>query len=157
MILIPRDGRTPAIHSLSMKIALDATPLTVPSGGVRRYTEELTRALCDTFADDQFWLLSDQKPELPFHRRNLRAGLGPRNMLERRWFAVQSATRTLQSECDLLLEALNLAQAAWQRANQQLAEFEALGDALESEMAAMQDMSLAPAMREDRCLEMSAA
>jgi len=70
-----------------MKIALDATPLTVPSGGVRRYTEELTRALCDTFADDQFWLLSDQKPELPFHRRNLRAGLGPRNMLERRWWS----------------------------------------------------------------------
>jgi hypothetical protein len=79
------------------------------------------------------------------------------NMLERRWFGVQSATRTLQAECDLLLEALNLAQAAWQRANKQLAEFEALGDALESEMAAMQDMSLAPATREDRCLEMSAA
>ena len=70
-----------------MKIALDATPLTVPSGGVRRYTEELARALCDTFADDQFWLLSDQKPELPFDRRNLRAGQGPRNMLERRWWS----------------------------------------------------------------------
>ncbi len=70
-----------------MKIALDATPLTVPSGGVRRYNEELTRALCDTFADDQFWLLSDQKPELPFDRRNLRAGQGPRNMLERRWWS----------------------------------------------------------------------
>jgi glycosyltransferase involved in cell wall biosynthesis len=70
-----------------MKIALDATPLTVPSGGVRRYTEELTRALCDTFVDDQFWLLSDQKPELPFSKRNLRAGKGPRNMLERRWWS----------------------------------------------------------------------
>ena len=70
-----------------MKIALDATPLTVPSGGVRRYTEELTRALCDTFADDQFWLLSDQKLALPFDRRNLRAGQGPRNMLERRWWS----------------------------------------------------------------------
>ena len=70
-----------------MKIALDATPLTVPSGGVRRYTEELTRALCETFVDDQFWLLSDQKPELPFDRRNLRAGQGPRNMLERRWWS----------------------------------------------------------------------
>ena len=79
------------------------------------------------------------------------------NMLERRWFGVQSATRTLQAECDLLLEALNLAQAAWQRANKQLAEFEALGDALESEMAAMQDMPMAPAVREDRRLEMSAA
>ena len=70
-----------------MKIALDATPLTVPSGGVRRYTEELTRALCDTFPGDQFWLLSDQKIELTFDRANLKMGLGPRNMLERRWWS----------------------------------------------------------------------
>jgi glycosyltransferase involved in cell wall biosynthesis len=70
-----------------MKIALDATPLTVPSGGVRRYTEELTRALCDSFPGDQFWLLSDQKTTLPFDRPNLKAGQGPRNMLERRWWS----------------------------------------------------------------------
>src|SRR6202044_1419278 len=70
-----------------MKIALDATPLTVPSGGVRRYTEELTRALCDNFPGDQFWLLSDQITALPFDRPNLRAGQGPRNMLERRWWS----------------------------------------------------------------------
>jgi glycosyltransferase involved in cell wall biosynthesis len=70
-----------------MKIALDATPLTVPSGGVRRYTEELTRALCDSFPDDEFWLLSDQKTTLPFARPNLYSGRGPRNMLERRWWS----------------------------------------------------------------------
>ncbi len=70
-----------------MKIALDATPLTVASGGVRRYTEELTRALCDSFPADQFWLLSDQKTPLPFARANLTAGHGPRNMLERRWWS----------------------------------------------------------------------
>jgi glycosyltransferase involved in cell wall biosynthesis len=70
-----------------MKIALDATPLTVPSGGVRRYTEELTRALCDSFPSDQFWLLSDQKLALPFARPNLKTGAGPRNMLERRWWS----------------------------------------------------------------------
>jgi glycosyltransferase involved in cell wall biosynthesis len=70
-----------------MKIALDATPLTVASGGERRYTEELTRALCDTFPGDQFWLLSDQKTALPFDRANLNAGQGPRNMLERRWWS----------------------------------------------------------------------
>jgi hypothetical protein len=58
------------------------------------------------------------------------------NLLERRWFAVQATTRGLQAECDLLLEALNLAQAAWQRANRQLAEFEALSDALEDQLAA---------------------
>ena len=78
-------------------------------------------------------------------------------LLERRWFAVQSVTRTMQAECDLLLEALNLAQAAWQRANRQLAEIESLGDALESEMAALDDMPPAPPTREERHLEMSAA
>ena len=70
-----------------MKIALDATPLTVLSGGVRRYTEELTRALCDSFPSDRFWLLSDQENPLPFTRPNLNAGQGPRNMLERRWWS----------------------------------------------------------------------
>lgn len=70
-----------------MKIALDATPLSVPSGGVRRYTEELTRALCDTYPDDQFWLLSDQKTSAPVARPNLKVGHGPRNVLERRWWS----------------------------------------------------------------------
>ena len=70
-----------------MKIALDATPLTVLSGGVRRYTEELTRALCDGFPDDQFWLLSDQKLAVPWTRANLKVGQGPRNVLERRWWS----------------------------------------------------------------------
>ena len=62
-----------------MKIALDATPLTVPSGGVRRYTEELSRALAQTFPEDQFWLLSDQRFTTPFSRSNLKAGQGPRS------------------------------------------------------------------------------
>src|SRR3984885_14665646 len=70
-----------------MKIALDATPLTIPSGGERRYTEELTRALCDTFPCDRFWLLSDQKVAPSFSCANLNAGYGPRNMLERRWWS----------------------------------------------------------------------
>jgi glycosyltransferase involved in cell wall biosynthesis len=70
-----------------MKIALDATPLTVPSGGVRRYTEELTRALAQTSPGDQFWLLSDQAFTVPFSRSNVKTGHGPRNMLERRWWS----------------------------------------------------------------------
>jgi hypothetical protein len=59
------------------------------------------------------------------------------NLLERRWFAVQAAARGMQAECDLLLEALNLAQAAWQRANRQLTEFEALSVSLEDQLAAV--------------------
>jgi glycosyltransferase involved in cell wall biosynthesis len=70
-----------------VKIALDATPLTVPSGGVRRYTEELSRALAQTFPEDQFWLLSDQSFTAPFAPSNVKTGQGPRNMLERRWWS----------------------------------------------------------------------
>jgi glycosyltransferase involved in cell wall biosynthesis len=70
-----------------MRIALDATPLTVASGGVRRYTDELARALSDTFPQDDYWLLSDQKIEVPSSRPNLKLGRGPRNILERRWWS----------------------------------------------------------------------
>ena len=70
-----------------MKIALDATPLTVPSGGTRRYVEELSLALAANFPEDEFWLLSDQSFELPNAApSNLKAGRGPRNPLSRRWW-----------------------------------------------------------------------
>ncbi len=70
-----------------MKVALDATPLTVPSGGVRRYTEELSRALAENCGDDQFFLVSDQKfNPPPTHFENLKTGRGPQNLLERRWW-----------------------------------------------------------------------
>lgn len=70
-----------------MRIALDATPLTVATGGVRRYTAELCRALANNFPQDEFWLLSDQAfenpwPEIP----NVKAGRGPQNLIERRWW-----------------------------------------------------------------------
>lgn len=39
-----------------MKVALDATPLTVATGGIRRYTEELQRALTTAFPGDGFIL-----------------------------------------------------------------------------------------------------
>ncbi|HYL75864.1 MAG TPA: glycosyltransferase family 1 protein [Bryobacteraceae bacterium] len=70
-----------------MKIALDATPLTIASGGIRRYTEELSRALAAAFPDDEFWLLSDGHFEPPAGAPpNLKVGRGPRNVLERRWW-----------------------------------------------------------------------
>jgi glycosyltransferase involved in cell wall biosynthesis len=70
-----------------MKIGLDAGPLAIASGGVRRYTEELSRALAENFPDDEFWLLSDQPftPPEGVHA-NLKIGRGPRNLLERRWW-----------------------------------------------------------------------
>jgi glycosyltransferase involved in cell wall biosynthesis len=70
-----------------MKIALDATPLTIPTGGVRRYTEELSRALAENFPEDEIWLLSDQPFSAPAPRpANLNTGRRPRNGLERRWW-----------------------------------------------------------------------
>jgi hypothetical protein len=57
-------------------------------------------------------------------------------LLERRWFALLTAIRGLQGECTILLEASKLADVAWRRACSQLAEFEALRDALEEQMSA---------------------
>jgi hypothetical protein len=57
-------------------------------------------------------------------------------LLERRWFALLSAIRSLQGECGILLEASKLADVAWRRACVQLVEFEALRDALEEQMSA---------------------
>ena len=41
-----------------MRVAVDATPLTLTSGGLARYTSELTRALKTCFPEDQYYLLS---------------------------------------------------------------------------------------------------
>ena len=53
-----------------MRVALDATPLTVATGGVRRYAEELTRALIRTFPEDDYALVSDQPFETELQVRN---------------------------------------------------------------------------------------
>jgi glycosyltransferase involved in cell wall biosynthesis len=67
--------------------ALDATPLTVPTGGVTRYTRELARALAEEYPDDQYWLLSDQPFAMPVPvLTNLHKGDGPRTAAERRWW-----------------------------------------------------------------------
>jgi glycosyltransferase involved in cell wall biosynthesis len=69
-------------------IALDATPLAVSSGGVRRYTEELSRALARAYPDDRYWLVSDQSfPDPAEAPANLTAGGKPRNFAERKWWA----------------------------------------------------------------------
>jgi len=65
--------------------ALDATPLTVPTGGVMRYTLELARALAANYAEDEYWLLSDQPFAIPA-AANLHKGDGPRTAAERRWW-----------------------------------------------------------------------
>ncbi len=71
-----------------MKIGLDATPLTVTSDGTARYTSELSRALAAAFPDDEIVLLSDQPFASPEGApANLSKAPGPRNWMERRWWA----------------------------------------------------------------------
>src|SRR2546427_219304 len=56
-----------------MRVALDATPLALTSGGLARYASELVPALASQFPEDEYHLVSDQVG-------------GPRNALERRWW-----------------------------------------------------------------------
>lgn len=67
--------------------ALDATPLVEPTGGIARYTSELSQALGRCFADDAWWLISDQPvAPLPGAPPNLRVSAAPRRRLARRWW-----------------------------------------------------------------------
>ncbi len=55
--------------------------------------------------------------------------------LERRWFAAFKAASAARSECEDHLEAMAVAQAAWNDARARLAELEVLRDALGLELA----------------------
>lgn len=68
-----------------MRFALDATPLTISSGGLPRYVMELSSALARTSPEDEFLLLSDQDFPLA-ERANLKRGSRPNGFLERRWW-----------------------------------------------------------------------
>jgi predicted nucleic acid-binding protein len=57
-------------------------------------------------------------------------------LLERGWFAALSAARAAQSERDVLLGVIELAEDAWRRASTNLAELEKLRDALGDQLAA---------------------
>jgi glycosyltransferase involved in cell wall biosynthesis len=49
-----------------MRVAVDATPLTLSSGGLVRYTSELAVALTSQFPDDEYVLLSNQEFDAPY-------------------------------------------------------------------------------------------
>jgi glycosyltransferase involved in cell wall biosynthesis len=70
-----------------MRVAIEAASLTLTSGGLSRYTSELTLALARGFPDDEFYLVSDQPFRMPAPApANLKRGGGPRNPVERRWW-----------------------------------------------------------------------
>src|ERR1039458_2018057 len=68
-----------------MRVAIEASSLGLTSGGLARYTGELSLALARGFPDDEFYLVSDQPFRMPEGGPpNFRRGGGPRNAKERR-------------------------------------------------------------------------
>jgi glycosyltransferase involved in cell wall biosynthesis len=66
-----------------MRVALDATPLGLTSGGLRRYTAELLRALASEFPEDEF---------LP---------ISPQGFAERRWWSLGVARELARRRVDV--------------------------------------------------------
>jgi transposase len=56
-------------------------------------------------------------------------------MLERRWFAAFNAASVARAECEALVEALKMTEAAWNAARKRLVKLESLRDALGEELA----------------------
>jgi glycosyltransferase involved in cell wall biosynthesis len=70
-----------------MRVAMEAASLGLSSGGLARYTSELSLALARCFPQDEFVLVSDQPfPMPPGAPANLKRGGGPRTAAERRWW-----------------------------------------------------------------------
>jgi glycosyltransferase involved in cell wall biosynthesis len=70
-----------------MRVAIEAASLSLSSGGLARYTSELSLALARCFQEDEFFLVSDQPFRMPSPAlTNLKCGGGPRNSMERRWW-----------------------------------------------------------------------
>ena len=75
-----------------MRIAIDATPLTCATGGIRRYVVELTRALALQSPGDEIFLLTDQADwQLPATLReldNIRAPRPEPQRFRRKWWSL---------------------------------------------------------------------
>jgi glycosyltransferase involved in cell wall biosynthesis len=70
-----------------MRVAIEAASLSLTSGGLARYTSELSLALARCYPEDEFFLVSDQPFRMPSPAPgNLKCGGGPRNSMERRWW-----------------------------------------------------------------------
>jgi glycosyltransferase involved in cell wall biosynthesis len=70
-----------------VRVLLESASLAISSGGLSRYTCELSLALARCYPEDQFFLASDQPFRLPANvPLNLARGGEPRNFLERRWW-----------------------------------------------------------------------
>jgi hypothetical protein len=61
------------------------------------------------------------------------------NLLERRWFSSITAVRVAEAECAALREVMQMAESAWRRACMHVVELEKLRDALDHELAALDE------------------
>ncbi|MFN3324230.1 MAG: glycosyltransferase family 4 protein [Bryobacteraceae bacterium] len=84
-----------------MRVVIDGTPLTVPTGGVARYTAELSRALAGCFPEDEFRLVSDQPFPMPAQAANLKQGSRPGRWFERRWWSCGLPRELMRSRADV--------------------------------------------------------
>src|SRR5437016_5015685 len=70
-----------------MRVAIEAASLSLSSGGLARYTAELSAALARSYPEDVFLLVSDQPFRMPAPAPgNLQRGGGPRTAAERQWW-----------------------------------------------------------------------
>ena len=84
-----------------MRIALDATPLTLSSGGLQRYVSELSLALAREFPEDEYVLLSDQPFSMPPDPPpNLMRGRGVETYADKHWWlwGLRGAMRDTHAE-----------------------------------------------------------
>lgn len=86
-----------------MRVAIEAASLSITSGGLARYTSELSTALARCFPEDEYFLVSDQAFRMPAAPPvNLKRGGGPRNAMERRWWAWGLAREMGRLAADLI-------------------------------------------------------
>lgn len=75
-----------------MRIAIDATPLTCETGGIRRYVVELTRALALQAPGDEIFLLTDEPgwplPETLRELPNVQAPRPEQQRFRRKWWSL---------------------------------------------------------------------
>jgi glycosyltransferase involved in cell wall biosynthesis len=86
-----------------MRVAIEAASLGLSSGGLARYTSELSLGLARAYPDDQFFLISDQPFRMPSGAPpNLNRGGRPRNAMERRWWLWGIASEMRRLAADLV-------------------------------------------------------
>ena len=86
-----------------MRVAIEAASLALTSGGLARYTSELSQALGRCFPEDEYYLVSDQPFQMPEGAPpNLHQGGGPRNAVERRWWLWGLARELGRLNADLI-------------------------------------------------------